>query len=508
MSGDNAIKTRDADRLGRSQFADQLAAALLSEAADEGLVAALVGPWGQGKSSVLNMVKEQLEGDHTRTVLMFNPWMFAGQSQLTSAFFEQVAGQLRLKGKAEEALADRLIGYGQALSPLVFVPVAGAWLGRAGAVATAIGRVRSARKQPDPVEQQRQAIEAALGKLTEPIFVFIDDIDRLTAREIRDMLGLVRLTAHFPKIIYLLAFDRAKVEPALDQDGLEGGRNYLDKIVELSFDLPATSPHALGNLLIEGLQQAISGIQTGPFDPGRWQDVAARVLVPLLCTPRDINRYLAALPASLRMIGDEVALVDVLALEATRLRLPDVFAQLGPMSRPLTDVGMLTSQTPGWQAEFDAFIESAGEHGPVVSDLCRLLFPATERYLGSNTTWPSSWLPIWRKNRQVAHPAVLGIYLSKQLPPGTVQAATVEMAVLVMARKELFQAVVDDLSADDLDDFLARLAGYEDEIAPAAVLPGCTVLLGLYPRLRSQGLPGCWTGIRGRPCRAAVAAPS
>ncbi len=150
MSGDNAIKTRDADRLGRSPFADQLAAALLSEAADDGLVAALVGPWGQGKSSVLNMVKEQLEGDHARTVLMFNPWMFAGQSQLISAFFEQVAGQLRLKGKAEQALADRLIGYGQALSPLVFVPVAGAWLGRAGAVANAIGPARSAGKQPDP----------------------------------------------------------------------------------------------------------------------------------------------------------------------------------------------------------------------------------------------------------------------------------------------------------------------------------------------------------------------
>jgi predicted KAP-like P-loop ATPase len=128
VSGDNPIKSDAEDRLGRSGFADQLATALLGEVADEGLVAALVGPWGQGKSSVLNMVKRQLEGDHGRTVLMFNPWMFAGQSQLISAFFEQVAGQLRLKGKTEQALADRLIGYGQALSPLVFVPVAGAWL--------------------------------------------------------------------------------------------------------------------------------------------------------------------------------------------------------------------------------------------------------------------------------------------------------------------------------------------------------------------------------------------
>jgi hypothetical protein len=353
-------------------------------------------------------------------------------------------------------------------------------------VANAIGKARSAGKQPDPVEQQRQAIEAALSKLTEPIFVFIDDIDRLTAREIRDMLGLVRLTAHFPKIIYLLAFDRAKVERALDQDGLEGGRSYLDKIVELSFDLPTTSPHALGNLLLVGLDQVISGIPAGPFEPGRWQDVAARVLGPLLSTPRDINRYLASLPASLRMIGEEVALVDVLVLEAIRLRLPDVFAQLGPMSRALTDVGMITSQTPGWQAEVDAFIQSAGAHAAVVSDLCRLLFPATERYLGSNTTWPSSWLSIWRKNRRVANPDVLAIYLSKQLPPGTVPAATVEMAVLAMERTENFQTVVDTLSADDLDDFLARLAGYADDGAPDAVLPGCIVLLGLYPRLRTR----------------------
>ena len=487
MSGDNPIKSGAEDRLGRSGFADQLTAALLGETADEGLVAALVGPWGQGKSSVLNMVKEQLEGTHSRTVLAFNPWMFAGRAQLISAFFEQIAGQLRLKGTAERALADRLVGYGQALSPLVFVPVAGAWLGRVGAVATAIGRARSAGKQPDPVEQQRQAIEAALSKLTEPIFVFIDDIDRLTAVEIRDMLGLVRLTAHFPKIIYLLAFDRAKVERALDQDGLEGGRNYLDKIVELSFDLPGHVPACTGE---PAHRRARSGHLRDP-DRSVRPRAAGRTwppacLAPLLSTPRDINRYLAALPASLRMIGEEVALVDVLALEAVRLRLPDVFAQLGPMSRALTDVGMVTSQTPGWQAEVDAFIQSAGEHAAVVSDLCRLLFPATERYLGSNTTYPSNWLPIWRKKRQVANPDVLAIYLSKQLPPGTVPAATVEMAVLTMARKELFQAVVDNLSADDLDDFLARLAGYEDEIAPAAVLPGCTVLLGLYPRLRSQ----------------------
>lgn len=485
-SGDNPIRSRDADRLGRSKFADHLAIALLGEGADEGLVAALVGPWGHGKTSVLNMVREKLQNEHSRTVLVFNPWMFSGRDQVVSAFFEQVCGQLRLRGGKQGELADRLLGYGQALQPLAFVPVAGAWFARASAAASAISQFRGVQRKPDPVELQREVIEAELGKLAEPIFVFIDDIDRLTAQEIRDMLGLVRLAAHFPKIVYLLAFDRAKVERALDQDGVDDGRSYLDKIVELSFDLPATSRSALADMLLQRLREVVSGTDTGPFDESLWADVLAYVLTPLLATPRDVNRYLAILPAALRMIGDEVALVDVLALEAVRLRLPEVFAMIGPLSQPLTDVGMVTSRAPGWQTEINAFVQAGGDNADTVAHLCRLLFPATVRYLGnSSTPYPSSWLPLWRKQRRVASPAVLNTYLSKQLPPGTLPAATVDAVVLAMPHQRLLEGIVRAMSPGDLDDLLARLIGYEQDIPPEAVQPACTVLLDLYPRLRT-----------------------
>jgi len=255
MRGGNAIGSRAEDRLGRAGFASHVAAALREESAGEGLVVALVGSWGSGKTSVLNMVKEELEAAPARTVVSFNPWMFSGREQLVGVFFEQVAGQLRLKGSRERALADQLIRYGQALSPLVFVPVAGAWLGRIGSVAAAAGRARDARKLPDPVEAQRHAIEEALSKLTDPIVVVIDDIDRLSPAEVRDMLALVRLTAHFPKVIYLLAFDRARVERALGEGGLDDGRSYLDKIVEVAWDMPAIPQPALDRLLLDGLEQ-------------------------------------------------------------------------------------------------------------------------------------------------------------------------------------------------------------------------------------------------------------
>jgi len=155
------------------------------------------------------------------------------------------------------------------------------------------------------------------------------------------------------------------------------------------------------------------------------------------------------------------------------------------MTSALTDVGMRTSQTPDWTGVVLAFTASAGPHEPAVQDLCRLLFPATERYLGSTTTYPSDWLPRWRRDRRVASPEVLGIYLGKQVSPGALPAATVDQAVAALTDQQALQAIVDGLATDDLDDLLARLETYEEVFPPEAAKPACTVLLDLYPRLRT-----------------------
>jgi hypothetical protein len=486
QSGDNPIRSRAGDQLGRARFADHLTTFLTEETADEGLVVALTGPWGEGKTSVLNMVRERLEGEQARTVLSFNPWMFSGRDQLVRVFFEQAAAQLRLKGHAGKKLADRLVRYGQALAPLTFVPFAGAWFGRAAAVASVAGKLRGNPATALPVEQQRAEIEAALGGLVEPLFVFIDDIDRLTAVEIRDMLGLVRLTAHFPKVIYLLAFDRMRVERALDEQDAGSGRGYLDKIVELSFDLPAASVTSRVQMLA-GRLPTVSGIESVPFDSSRWEEVLGGILLPLLATPRDINRFLAMLPATLRMTGDEVTLVDVLALEAVRIRLPEAFALLGSMSVPLTDLRMLSSRDESTKSELEKFIAAGGEHAAAVFSLCRLLFPASARHLGSNAaTYSSSQLPVWRKERRVAHPEVLDLYLHKQLQAGALSASGMDLIVAAMSDRSALEALLRDMRSHEIEDLLGRLEGYVTDVPLKAVLPACTVLLNLHPRLRTK----------------------
>ena len=61
----------------------------------------------------------------------------------------------------------------------------------------------------------------------------------LIAPEIRQMFQLVKLLGDFPNTIYLLAFDREVVVESLKsvQEGV--GEEYLEKIVQIPFELPA-----------------------------------------------------------------------------------------------------------------------------------------------------------------------------------------------------------------------------------------------------------------------------
>lgn len=393
MPGDHAIESAAQDKLGRGPFVRALAQAVRGLDASRGAVIGLVGPWGLGKSSVLNMLVEELGNEPQLLTVRFEPWMFSGASELVSLFFADVSRQLRgmHAGSKSDRLADLLDTYGQSLGMLKWVPVAGPWLDRAGSIAkffkNAAGkRMDEARK----LTTRRDQLTAELAKRDTPIIVIIDELGRLRPHEVRDIFQLVRLTGQFPNLIYVLAFDRQRIEAMLKEAGIEG-RAYLEKIIEIVYNLPPASRAALDRVFTSELTETLEGVQTGPFQQDRWPDVLARGIRPLLRDLRDVRRLLAALPATLGAVGQEVALVDVLALEALRVLRPDVYEALAACR-----AGMLTQVTPTpqaaqvYQADRDAVIEAAGQDPAetrAVSELLRLLFPATDQYnAGACTT--------------------------------------------------------------------------------------------------------------------------
>ena len=68
--------------------------------------------------------------------------------------------------------------------------------------------------------------------------MFIDDIDRLNNKEIRLLIQLVKAVCDFPNVIYVLSFDKSIVSKALENEQNIDGRSYLEKIIQLSIDIP------------------------------------------------------------------------------------------------------------------------------------------------------------------------------------------------------------------------------------------------------------------------------
>jgi hypothetical protein len=418
MRGDEPIKKASDDALGRSLLANEVTKLIRRLGATEGVVVGVLGPWGAGKTSLINMIEEALSSDDQIPVVRFNPWMFSGTDQLVDRFFSEIAHQLGQRPQAAvKGIARNLALYGKVLSPLKGVPIAGAL------VAALEGIPEAAKALHDLIEEQeggaidqREELTEELSKLDRPIVVVIDDIDRLTPAEIRDILKLVRLTGSFPNIVYVLAFDRVRVESILSEPGISG-REYLKKIIQVPIDLPAMPNAALTEQLVAALDESLSEVQRQAIVADhRWTDVLWRVIRPLVRTIRDVRQYVASLSVTLGVVGDNVSLVDLLALEAVRVFLPDVYASVTEHQDAFT--GLTDSLMPWEEMSVEPIrkeaiqkvIEDAGPSRRVVEGMIRVLFPAAERHLDGHLseTGPAAK---WRREKRVADAAVLSYYL-------------------------------------------------------------------------------------------------
>jgi predicted KAP-like P-loop ATPase len=191
---DNPIRKAEDDVLGRTKVARSFAEQTLALDATEGVVVGVLGPWGSGKTSFINLAREHLERAGV-DVLDFNPWMFSGAEQLVAAFFVELSAQLKVRPALADVGKD-LEDYGEAFSGMGWLPLVGPWIERGRAATNILAKVLQHRKEG--IGGRRAKVKKALAALDRPVVVVVDDIDRLTTAEIRDIFKLVRLTANFP----------------------------------------------------------------------------------------------------------------------------------------------------------------------------------------------------------------------------------------------------------------------------------------------------------------------
>lgn len=475
---DNPIRTSSEDALRRAPVARSFARQVRELDASEGAVIAILGPWGSGKSTFINFTREGFAADPPLAVIDFNPWLFSGTQQLADHFFAELASQLQLKDSDRFGdIAAGLRDYGDIFSPIAIVPVVGGWFDRSlKAVRTLADWYR--RHKESSVGPLRDRVSAAMSKLDRPVVVVIDDIDRLATTEIRDIFRLVRLTASFPNLVYILAFDRVRVEDALSEDRLPG-RAYLEKIVQLAFDLPAMPPELLRSRVLAELNRLVSGVENARLDGARWAEVYFEIVEPLLKNLRDVTRLALSARLAVVDLGSDIETVDLMAMEAIRVFRPEMFEALGRIRIDLTTTTGFEidpAREQATKARFEELLRISGDDAPVLRAVINKVFPAASRHIGG-TTYMHDEKATWRKAHRLAHADFLDLYLDRVAPSGLGSFTNAERAFSILADHDQFDAFLTSLAPNDLRDTITALEAYESDFPIDAVAPAAIALL-------------------------------
>lgn len=328
LSPDLPIAKLEEDGLNRGSFAESLAKTLVQYSFPSSLTIGLYGEWGSGKTSLLNMVFENVERiDDGVVVLRFNPWLCSDPKQLVTQFFKQMATAIKLKKRAADKAWELIDQYADILGATSVIPVAGEIVAAFTKVLTKKAEEETKERTNDLQESKNQIIKKLKDEKIK-IIVSIDDIDRLSEEEIVAVFQLVKSLADFPNTIYVLAFDYDVVVRALGKVQHGDGKEYLEKIVQVPFEIPVPNIDDIHEALFSKLNGILGDIPEEDWDKETWAELFQQGIKNYIRSIRDVIRYTNVFSLKYELLKNETSAADLLGLTCLQVFEPTVYSKL------------------------------------------------------------------------------------------------------------------------------------------------------------------------------------
>ena len=324
------------DTLNRRKFIETLATKILEFEDPNCLIIGIHGPWGSGKSTFIKFLESEMSDKCEEIVIVhFNPWNFSSLNQLVTMFFREIKFAIGKGSSARDItseIGEKLEILGKVLAPLGAIPP----ITKIGLLPVGLkelfpalekagsGMKQLAEQNPSALKKELDKLMAKYGKR---VIILIDDIDRLDKESMSLVFKLIRLNADFINTIYILSFDRKVVENALEGEQGVSGREYLEKFIQVPFDLPLPDHKKIAEILSEKLEKIFPPSAKEEFESYRGY-VICRKFYMFFRTLRDVKRYSNGILLTLPSINDEIDYLDFAALEAIRIFCPDVYNEL------------------------------------------------------------------------------------------------------------------------------------------------------------------------------------
>ncbi len=466
------------------------------------------------------MVIDFLHSDSPEILTLdFNPWQLASRPTLSEAFFDELGVALgkgdlgsnrlrrsvlarfkrwahRLQGGRDLVQAIRIL-FGVVLVLLGVATLGIAWmhslvieiilgflllLGGVFALVSKFidGAIKILEAGTEvgtkTISEVKTDIAADLRKLKAPILVVLDDLDRLTPREILEVFQLIKANGDFPNVIYLVLCERSVVEDNVAKAINVSGRDYLKKIVQVAFDVPMIDVSCVHRVLLQRLNLLLSPEAiTSRFSKNRWANVFLSGLRPYFATLRDVNRFMSTLAfhfSSFYADGAfEVNPIDLIVLEAIRLYEPDAYRALQPNRDLLTTSSRSEKPLAEKAAKaVTSIIEMGSEdRRDQLRELVKHLFPTIEWALGGSQ-YADEFGELWYRDLRVCSKKVFDRYFRLALSEDELSQALIQSLLDARGDRERLRSELETLNSRGLlNSALEELAIDQDAIEPGQV---------------------------------------
>ncbi len=315
---DAPIKSHADDKFSRKEFAISIAKKIQSkvDVVEAGSLAiGINGLWGSGKTSFTYMIKEVLEKEN-RVVIDFNPWRSSFSQQIIEDYFKLMITEL---SKYDLSLSSNIARYAKTLTE-----------NSENIITRSANTIGNFLFEDVSKNQSYNRINDAIRKSKKQIIIFIDDLDRLDKKEIIEVLRIIRNTANFNNVVYIVSYDKGYIQTAIKDFNEYNYKSFIEKIFQFEFTLPMYEHGVLRTEIKKQLEAALGE---------KFQAQISRVVDTreyyginftneIVKTYRDVIRFVNSLLFEIEAIQEEVFFYDFYLLQLLKLEYPKVYEAL------------------------------------------------------------------------------------------------------------------------------------------------------------------------------------
>lgn len=299
---DRPIEGPSEDRFGYDWMSQSMMNELLDvDVSNKSYSVGIIGIWGQGKSSFLNLFK--LHAEKESIVVEFYPRASKSIKNIQEDFFNALKSKLK---HYHTGINRYISNYAREVAE-----VDESWLGK---VALAFNNIT--------IENERNRINAVIKSIGRRIFVIIEDLDRLTGEEILEVLKLLERNGDFCNTVFITAYDKKYVNDVIGKYLKHSIKeDYTDKYFDFEYSLPKNNDDVLlsfaGKYLTDKIRlEKEDGIRLEQVNESWYYN--GSFIVSRLGTMRHIKRYLNIFLSRYPKVKNDVDISDFMVLTLLR----------------------------------------------------------------------------------------------------------------------------------------------------------------------------------------------